>query len=136
MRCACLGLRHSLYFHHFYVCHMTGLEKVPFLKSLVWLEVNWVLCYSRRRGVLSVYEVILLTKLWPGLRLWANVMNDLDGFNIYFWLRFGFCYQNFLKITFKTGFWVQILLYLLNLFSSVVNSQRLCCQKAGVKCLY
>ena len=41
---------------------------------------------------------------------------------IYFWLRYIFVYQKFLKQTFQTSFWGQN--HLLNLCSRVVNSQR------------
>ena len=61
------------------------------------------------------------------------------NFNLYqlnlsyqIWVWFIFLYQKSLKRTFQTGFWVQN--HLLNLCSSVVNSQRLLCsQKASVK---
>ena len=106
-------------------------------------------------------NLILRARRWLNKIIHAQILLTINpqNINIHFWLRFDlanainyhlrlceeeffilkclfidssyhFCYQKSLKRNFRTGFWVQI--HLQNLYSRVVNSQRLLCSQKSM----
>ena len=109
------------------------LNKIIYAQILLTINPQNINIYFGLRfdlaNVINYYLGLKIRVVWGVFFLSINAYSLNSSYQN--WVRFIFVYQKSLKLKFRTGFWVQIH-DLQNLYSRVVNSQRLLCSQKSI----